>query len=362
MEKILVVEDSKEVLNNILQLLNFKGYNAIGAENGKMGIEQAKEHMPDLIVSDIMMPEVDGFKLLTELKNDPKTDSIPFIFLTAKVDRTDMRKGMVSGSDDFIAKPFKAQELLEAVETQLRKKKKHEDLFNEIFRNISAYVPQELRTPLVAIFGYTDLLIHDIEKISINESVQMLNAIRSSAHRLHKTLEKFILFSEVEVLIKDKRSNKELLSSITTTPSLYIHEIINSLNREYSQKDLFETKLHDFNICIFEEHFKYIVKELLENALKFSKQDKPVEVNSYLDQSFYKLEITNYGRGMTQEEIAKIRPFLQHKRDVHEQAGNGLGLVTVKRLIEFYNGDIEIESDAETYSKLIISLKSVQPN
>jgi DNA-binding LytR/AlgR family response regulator len=121
LKKILIIEDEKQLLNNISILLNSEGYTVITSYNGFEGIKLAKEHTPDLIICDIMMPGIDGYEVLRELSNDKNTSSIPFIFLTAKVERNDLRKGMNLGADDYIFKPFKSDELIKAIQTRLNK-------------------------------------------------------------------------------------------------------------------------------------------------------------------------------------------------------------------------------------------------
>lgn len=124
-KKILVIEDNQEVRENIVEILTLDGYDVVSAENGKIGVEAAKAQIPDLILCDIMMPVLDGYGVLKILNRNASTHHIPFIFLTAKSEKSDFRKGMGLGADDYIVKPFDDTELLEAVEMRL---KKNEDL------------------------------------------------------------------------------------------------------------------------------------------------------------------------------------------------------------------------------------------
>lgn len=121
MKKILVIEDSAPFRNLFLKYLTAKGFQTIAAENGFDGIKQAKEQLPDLVICDILMPELNGYSVLATLRQNPETATIPFIFVTAKVTRTDLRKGMVLGADDYITKPFTEAELIEAVSARLEK-------------------------------------------------------------------------------------------------------------------------------------------------------------------------------------------------------------------------------------------------
>lgn len=121
MKNILIIEDNLEVRENTAEILELAGYKVFTAENGKVGVEVAIEEKPDLILCDIMMPVLDGYGVLHLLTKNPETAAIPFIFLTAKAEKSDYQKGMGMGADGYIAKPFDDTELLNAVETRLKK-------------------------------------------------------------------------------------------------------------------------------------------------------------------------------------------------------------------------------------------------
>lgn len=130
-KKILIIEDQEEVRENISELLELSNYHPITANNGKDGIRKALEAMPDLILCDIMMPEMDGYEVLYLVSKNPDTASIPFIFLTARSEKSDFRRGMNMGADDYITKPFEEMELLGAIERRLSKFERlssHQDL------------------------------------------------------------------------------------------------------------------------------------------------------------------------------------------------------------------------------------------
>ncbi|MBW4550506.1 MAG: response regulator [Aphanocapsa sp. GSE-SYN-MK-11-07L] len=121
MTKILVIEDEPPVRANILDLLEAEGFEIMGAENGLIGALAAQEHQPDLIICDVMMPEINGHEVLEVLQLNPSTAVIPFIFLTAMADKADIRHGMQLGADDYLTKPFSCEELLAAIATRLAK-------------------------------------------------------------------------------------------------------------------------------------------------------------------------------------------------------------------------------------------------
>ena len=133
MKKILLIEDNLEIRENTSEILSLANYGVLTAENGKVGVKIAKEKIPDLIICDIMMPELDGYGVLHILSKDPEMAQIPFIFLTAKTEKSDVRKGMDLGADDYLTKPFDDTELLNAVEARLRK---HE-IRSKDYQNIS---------------------------------------------------------------------------------------------------------------------------------------------------------------------------------------------------------------------------------
>jgi DNA-binding NarL/FixJ family response regulator len=121
MKKILVIEDDSEMRRNIVTVLRLEQYQPIAAENGHVGIELAKREKPDLILCDVMMPELDGYGVLKALQEDTNTALTPFIFLTAKGEKDDLRSGMNLGADDYLTKPVAQADLLKAIEVRLRR-------------------------------------------------------------------------------------------------------------------------------------------------------------------------------------------------------------------------------------------------
>lgn len=137
--KILVIEDNIDVRENIEELLQLSGYNVATAENGKVGIAKALEDIPDLILCDIMMPEMDGYGVLRILSNNASTMNIPFIFLTAKAEKDDFRKGMGLGADDYIVKPFDDVDLLNTIEMRLKKNERMRTAFSETSQGLQRF-------------------------------------------------------------------------------------------------------------------------------------------------------------------------------------------------------------------------------
>jgi len=125
MSKILVIEDEPEMRRNITALLRYHGYEPIEAENGRKGVDLARREKPDLILCDVMMPELDGYGVLRTLQQDAGLALIPFVFLTAKGDKDNLRSGMNLGADDYLTKPVANTDLVQAIEARLRRSEQH---------------------------------------------------------------------------------------------------------------------------------------------------------------------------------------------------------------------------------------------
>jgi DNA-binding NarL/FixJ family response regulator len=139
MAKILVIEDEPEMRRNLLTILKLEKFNATGAENGRVGVSIARKEKPDLILCDVMMPELDGYGVLRELRNDPEMVTTPFIFLTAKGEKPDVRAGMNLGADDYLTKPVAKADLLSAIGARLLR---HEQQGQQEFKpNFDSYTP-----------------------------------------------------------------------------------------------------------------------------------------------------------------------------------------------------------------------------
>jgi CRP-like cAMP-binding protein/CheY-like chemotaxis protein len=139
-KKVLIIEDNNDIRENVVEILELAGYEVFAASNGKTGVELAQKNLPDIILCDIMMPELDGYGVLYLLNKNPQLTTIPFIFLTAKAERIDLRKGMEMGADDYLTKPFDDMELLNAIESRLKKKETQEDFYSRSLDHLSKLV------------------------------------------------------------------------------------------------------------------------------------------------------------------------------------------------------------------------------
>jgi two-component system response regulator NreC len=164
MTKVLVIEDENALLEEILDMLRLENFTAVGAPNGLVGVALARQHLPDLILCDVIMPELDGFGVLQELRRDSITATIPFIFLTARAEREAMRKGMELGADDYLTKPFMQAELLAAIRTRLDKH--------------AAIETQRLRTLSHRLMQMQEVERYQVARELSDETGQMLAALQ----------------------------------------------------------------------------------------------------------------------------------------------------------------------------------------
>jgi len=142
-KKILIIEDNDDIRENVIEILELAGYTVSSASNGKTGVELAFSDIPDIILCDIMMPEMDGYGVLYMLSKRPETIAIPFIFLTAKAEHFDRRKGMEMGADDYLTKPFDDMELLNAIESRLKKKEGQQAFYSKSLDRLNSLVAKK---------------------------------------------------------------------------------------------------------------------------------------------------------------------------------------------------------------------------
>lgn len=355
---ILVVEDEAEIRKDLVMTLKFSNYEALGAENGRVGLELAKKHHPDLIISDIMMPEVDGYQFLNLIQKDPDIGTTPFLFLSAK---SDIREGMNLGADDFITKPYDIDELLNAIDTRLKKREASETKFlrkfEELSTSISRSLPHEIRTPLGMILGYSDFLIKNFDATNPYEAKEMLENIYESGRRLNRLFENHLFYAQLETIASNKVKAKKLSKNRTAPADIFLQDIIDYFASSTGRRADIFTDLDDGAILVSEKYLVKIIEEILDNAIKFSKKGTRIEISSKMaGNNKYIISFKDYGRGMTLQQIKNVGAYIQFERQIYEQQGSGLGIAIVKKIVELHEGEFAIDSDPDNYTIVKIIL------
>lgn len=356
MPKILVIEDKEDVRLNLVEILQLEGFDVLSSQEGQEGIQLAKEFFPDLILCDILMPGKNGYEVLAEIRKHAQTATVPFIFLTAKTARIDMRTGMELGADDYLTKPFTIEHLLAAIRTQLKKHAVITKQLDELRVNLSLMLPHELLTPLNVILGFSSLLRDEEHLPSSDEIVKMGHAIYENGHRLQRLVQNYLLYADLKLLeYQPDKSNRWQEKSPVETNSFLADLCITPAKRSKRQHDL-ELNLIDVMVEVSPKALAKILEELLDNAFKFSLPGTLVQVITAVDEQSFTLTVKDQGRGMTPEQIEHVDAFMQFDRQKYEQQGQGLGLILVYRLAELNDGKVAIESIPEQGTTIRVML------
>ncbi|QDK81605.1 response regulator [Spirosoma sp. KCTC 42546] len=353
--KILIIEDETLIRENVAELVRLNGYHVVTASTGREGLIQAMLHRPDLILCDIRMPEMDGYQVLEAVRDYRSLKTVPFIFLTAKAEESDIRRGMVLGADDYLTKPFTLSGLLTAIAGRLQREALREtDLqgrLAELRRSINSLSSHEYNTPLSCIIGFTTLLLDSYDEFSREDSLEMLTMIKASSLRLKRSIDNPRLLEELQQIDR-------VPSSYTTGSTMFDKELVNkAIGRINDRQELDVTchlDLESAQISLSETSLGVILEELLDNAFKFSDGSHPVKLSGRRGEINYQLTISNHGRVFKPEDIIRIAPYRQFDRDIYEQQGLGLGLAIVQKLLTLTKGSMVIESQPTGETSILV--------
>ncbi len=349
-KKILVIEDSEELRGDINEMLSLEGYNILTAPNGRAGVELAEREHPELIICDIRMPIMDGYDVLEHIRSRPSTMNIPFIFLTARTGRNEWREGMALGADDYLTKPFTAEELIASVNTRLDRRRsvveEAEERLDQLRKSIALALPHEMRTPLNAILGFSEILMSDagiLEEVQIEEMAQHIN---DASNRLYRLVENYVIYANLEIMKTDEKRRR----LVRTGRAEYASAII---TQQAQYKAIFYNREDDLHLntppvegtlAIDADNLARIVMEIVDNAFKFSQPGKPIHITTTIEGNMLHISVTDQGWGMSQEEIEAIGAYMQFERAFFEQQGLGFGLTIASRMTEVHEGKFRIES------------------
>ena len=348
---VLVVEDEPVILEIITSLLQEEQYKVLQAPNGQAALALLEDDRPDLIISDIRMPGMDGFELCERVRTNPDFVQLPFIFLTGRDERADMRRGMGLGADDYLTKPFDPDDLLTAVrvrlsraaETQAAIARAGSGLQDQIIQSLT----HEFRTPLSLVVGYTDLLESTGRQLDEDDFESVMHGLHAGSRRLVSLVEDFLLLSKLRTGTIAEEIAQEPLAAVH--PDLMVQGVAEQAAGRASARKVtltVECTAPDVTVRISREHLGEIISRLLDNAIKFSKRDGgQVTLSTRREEGFWVLRVADEGIGIREEAHAWLfEAFQQVDRSQMEQQGTGVGLTIVKGLVEAYGGRIGLES------------------
>ena len=329
MKTILLVDDDLQLRTMFAVALRGHGYNVIEADSGVSGLKMAREHLPDLILSDVHMPGGDGSTLLRDIRHDPALRSKQVVLITGRPDLITPRKGMEDGADDFLVKPSSLQTLVTCIEARLSRSsvnwRVEEQMLTKLQASIPAHLPHEFFTPLAGIIGLMEFAMLEENELTSDEIKDIHNDVYQSALRLHRTLRNYLLILDLQTATPEI---KVLVLTPTEVEEAIRVGVKETLRLNQRQVDI-TVQVKGCSLSIRREDLSRIVEELVDNAFKFSRQGTHVKVEMNGDG---RLSVTDHGRGLTAEQVSQIGAFQQFDRKKHEQQGLGLGLVLVQRL------------------------------
>jgi signal transduction histidine kinase len=341
MKTILLVDDDLQVRTMFGLALRRIGYNVLEADSGSTGLAMARQHLPDLILTDVHMPGGDGSTLLHDIRHDPELRSKQVVLMTGRPDLITPRKGMEEGADDFLVKPVSLQGLRNCVEARFSRAsinwRVEDQMVAQLRSAVPANLPHEFFTPLAGIIGLMEILRTDLAQLTPVEIADIHQDVYQSALRLNRTLRNYLLILDLQTaatVTASPLTPQELQKAIQTG----VEEAL----RLGKRRDDFGVTVDNCSIAISKDDLSRIVEELVDNACKFSRQGSPVTLDLSSDGI---LTVTDQGRGMTAEEIKRIGAFQQFDRKKHEQQGLGLGLVLAQKLAVMANGKFQINSE-----------------
>ncbi|MCB8976824.1 MAG: response regulator [Ardenticatenaceae bacterium] len=372
---ILIVEDDQSMLDGMNDLLEIAdlGYDitVLQANDGQMALDVMAEHEPDLIISDVMMPQMGGYEFLNHVRANPEWIQIPFIFVTAKGEEPDIRKGRLSDADLYITKPFVISKLLTLIHTQLdlayERKQARQRNIESLKKNILQILNHEFRTPLTYVTAYYEMLADSVTEFTDGRNYrEYLRGIQAGCLRLTRLVDDFIRVME----LRSGEAQANFLARACQVPNLsaLLKDTVEAHQNVGSDVPYEITcQVPDKLPAIYgdPESLVNIIERLLNNSIKFTdtsqKQVNHIMVSARVHGKNVHISVADEGMGFPASMKSQIfEPFVQYNRGVFEQQGAGTGLAIVNGLVRLHNGRIEAESQEGIGSKFTIILPVYQ--
>jgi signal transduction histidine kinase len=360
---ILVVEDNAPLLDGVRDLLEMEGYGVLTAGDAGQALALLQTHRPDLIISDIMMPGMDGYELYEQIRRRSDLVETPFIFLTARGETANVRRGKELGADDYITKPFEEQDLLAAVRGKLSRrralKEGREEEFAGLKRSILVTLSHEFRTPLTYVVNYAEILGKEGDKVSAQEFRQFMQGIRKGAERLNRLVLDFIMLVELEtgeavnVYNYRRRWMEEVSAWLRTVAKRYLEAA-----RGRGLELVIEVPEGLPTILADEVYLGDALGRLLDNAVKFSRPDgRQIRFTAEAAGDALRISVEDEGVGMRPEDLGLLfKMFRQIDRKKQEQQGTGSGLAICKGIVELHGGRVGVTSQPGVGSTFTVEL------
>jgi two-component system sensor histidine kinase/response regulator len=364
--KILVVEDDFQNRQLINIYLSRAGFEVMSAINGIAALEKLSTFTPDLIVSDIAMPHMDGFELYEKVKTFPHLRSVPFIFLTAYSDTEKRRHSKEIGSDDFLTKPIEQEDLLASIRGKLKRVNEirsttRTEMINQVDqlkREILSTITHEVNTPLFIIKLTSNLLLDDKMEFQQNELQELLMRIKKSGERLDSLLKDFLI--TVRIATGEARTEYEKTKQEADLNSVIVHLLpryekdLNLRNISLSTNMMPEPPL----IAVDVDQMADVFDRLITNAIKFNKELGSITITETHDAQKVIFTVEDTGIGIPSDKIQYIfTKFYQVNRAEMEQQGAGLGLNIARELARINGGELWVESEENIGSKFTLTFK-----
>jgi two-component system, sensor histidine kinase and response regulator len=351
-ETILVVEDDPAVLDVLKEMLETAGFRVATGKNGVQGLAALAASRPDLVISDISMPEMDGYRFYEAVRAHAQWVGLPFIFLTGKGDDDEIREGRRLGVDDYLVKPVREADLLVAVRARLDRHAALEALrdqqVQDVKRTILRTLNHELRTPLTYLAGYAELLKELGPELSAEKIRLSVDGILAGSQRLVQLVEDLVLLVDLQTGAARSTWERER-RRIEDLPVLLAQLAEREGPRAQTRNVTVRADLAPLLPCVVgqAELLLGAVSRLVDNAIKFSKKSGgEVVLSARPGGHGVVLEVRDTGIGMPAEELDRISEmFYQIDRATLEQRGSGVGLTIVRGIVSLHGGELTVESE-----------------
>lgn len=370
MKHVLILDDDVWTVRLLSRFLQGADFEITGTTDVHEAMDIIRRGVPDLIISDVLMPQMDGFQVVEIVRADNTTSHIPMLFISSLADETNIRRAMNMGVDDYLVKPIERTLLLETIDARITRKMQYEYQFQNALQrlryNLTHVLPHELRTPLSGIIGVTSLLSSSLEKLDSSTVEELVSSLNQSTVRLSKAVEETLMYSKLELILHDpdkiaqerRRSYTNPIGTITDT-FYTTAEYRNRLNDAVFISAL-DDREQQPTVSISSIYLHVLMEQITDNACKYSPIGTPLVCEVQQNTEGLTVTISDEGRGIHAEQIQEVDAFVQFEREYYEQQGIGIGLALVKKIIQLVGGSLTIDSTIGVGTKVIVILPIAQ--